>query len=336
MRTLIYSIALVNVIFASDFIKAEVGSSYFYNYTKGDSSAFVDSLASIKNLDSIDIYGSKVKLYNVIGVDRKHGDFIKSQFGYAVNSLNKMSENYSTSYLDKIFWDPQVDRLKGMISNSKTIGDVGTIYALHDEIGDVSISKNNTNNVFMVQNSSNKYNTKPPYFRMEGIPGLGIVQMRYMQNSSDTTQWRNPCTDMAYRAELQAKSDVALMPCTLDTLPASKENPLHQSYYLRYIISPVGDTTFDYNRDIIKYTPNLKPIAKPDDKSMDRFAGQWPIPSGFEVKSVERILANGSSEILNYNVQNRVLYLEQVKNRNAVEWVRIVPKNGAVRTLRWE
>jgi hypothetical protein len=157
-----------------------------------------------------------------------------------------------------------------------------------------------------------EWNQSPKY-KQTFVPGLGIVKVEY-----DKAEWCTaPCK----------------FPYVQDTsLLSYKMNPQYHNYYLRRIVKANGDTLFDAVRDVISpVLPN-----NPSDQIKGMKKGQWPIPSGFDVKSVERILANGSSEILNYNVQNRVLYLEQVKNHNAVEWVRIVPKNGAVRTLRWE
>ena len=153
-----------------------------------------------------------------------------------------------------------------------------------------------------------------PKYKHTVVPGLGIVKVEYFTG-------------------LEGCDFDCVRPYTQDTsLLSYKMNPEYHNYYLRRIVKANGDTLFDAVRDVV--SPVLPNNSSDKIKGMQK--GQWPIPSGFEVKSVERILANGSSEILNYNVQNRVLYLEQVKNRNAVEWVRIVPKSGAVRTLRWE
>jgi hypothetical protein len=154
---------------------------------------------------------------------------------------------------------------------------------------------------------------KSPKYKHTFVPGLGVVKVEY-----DKAEWCTaPCK----------------FPYVQDTtLLSYKMNPQYHNYYLCRIVKANGDTLFDAVRDVISpVLPN-----NPSDQIKGLQKGQWPIPSGFEVKRVERILTNGSSEILNYNVQNRVLYLEQVKNHNAVEWVRIVPKNGASRTLRWE
>jgi hypothetical protein len=152
-----------------------------------------------------------------------------------------------------------------------------------------------------------------PKYKHTVVPGLGVVKVEY-----DRAEWCvAPCK----------------FPFVQDTsLLSYKMNPEYKDFYLRRIVKANGDTLFDYERDVI--SPVLPQKAL--DQSSGFKGGQWTLPHGFEVQKAERILANGKVQNLRFRLQNRVLILENVKDHNQMEWVRITPKSGVARTLRWE
>jgi hypothetical protein len=318
-------------------------TKYIYFNKNNDSLLFSDSITTSGVVDSAYDGNFKTKIiYSKISRKYLSND---SLFGFtSIPTQFPGSDRDTLTQLLKVYQKNDTLRIAPIYAMANfqytSSGTTNTISSLHENLmidGKKSTVMNGYN--ILEPFTSTWQSLKPPFSRMMSIPGLGVVQMRYQKSEKDTTQWCNPSSDMKdYEciADYYNHTSDEMPIGKIDTLPASPENPYHQSYYLRYIIEANGDTTFDYHRDIIKWAPTLATLPKAGSHKIENIAGTWILPKGFEVKSVERILVNGSSQKLNYRIQNQKLELFQLKNRNAVEWVRIVPQNGVARTLRWE